>query len=229
MTDISQMLQELLLHHTPGPGRAWFEPAVFAARSRWDRSTFLASFAAATLRLGKDPLPTGAAEVERLRSAGIDQRVNGWERDELGRAVLLLIAATQLPDAELEELVEDCYSHGENRERQAVLRALPLLPRPERFLRIAVDACRSSVQPVFEAIACENGYPAAYFPELNFNQMILKALFVGLALERVVGLAGRVTPTLVRMATDYASERRAAGRPVPIDIERFITRSRSAS
>jgi hypothetical protein len=93
--------------------------------------------------------------------------------------------------------------------------ALPLLPAPERFLEIAVDACRSHIQPLFEAIACENPYPAHYFPELNFNQMVLKALFTGVALARIIGCDGRVTSELSRMAADYASERRAAGRVFP--------------
>ena len=67
------------------------------------------------------------------------------------------------------------------RERQAVLRVLALLPEPARFLAIALDACRTSTQPVFEAIACENPYPAAYFPEASFNQMVLKAVFTEVA------------------------------------------------
>ena len=57
-----------------------------------------------------------------------------------------------------------------------------------------------------------------YFPELNFNQMVLKALFIGSPLARLVGLEERITPELVRMAEDYAAERRAAGRSVPEDI-----------
>jgi hypothetical protein len=77
------------------------------------------------------------------------------------------------------------------------------------------------VDPVFEAIACENPYPAAYFPELNFNQMVLKAAFIGIALERILGLDARVTPELSRMGSDYASERRAAGHPVPADLSRL--------
>ena len=56
-----------------------------------------------------------------------------------------------------------------------------------------------------EAIACENPYPARYFPELNFNQMVLKALFTGVALARIIGCDGRVTSELSRMAADYAS------------------------
>ena len=89
-------------------------------------------------------------------------------------------------------------------------------------LPIALDACRSSTQPVFEAIACENPYPAAYFPEASFNQMALKAVFTGVALARILGLASRRTPELARMAADYADERRAAGRPVPSDLGDLI-------
>ena len=53
---------------------------------------------------------------------------------------------------------------------------------------------------MFEAIACENPFPARYFPELNFNQMVLKALFNGVALARIVGLRRRRNPELARMA-----------------------------
>jgi hypothetical protein len=39
--------------------------------------------------------------------------------------------------------------------------------------------------------------------------------------ERIVGLQDRVNPELLRMARDYADERRAAGRPVPADVGRI--------
>jgi hypothetical protein len=74
------------------------------------------------------------------------------------------------------------------------------------------------VQPVFEAIACENPFPALYFSEQSFNQMVLKAVFIEVAVERILGLTARITPELRRMAADYASERRAAGRSVPDDV-----------
>src|SRR5262249_41243303 len=134
----------------------------------------------------------------------------------------LLSAGIKIPPHEAASLVEECYRTGELRERQAVLRALPLLPDSGRFLDIAVDACRASAQSVFEAIACENPYPTERFPDLNFNQMVLKALFMGIAVDRIVGLDRRLNPELVRMASAYASERRAAGRAVPRDIDRII-------
>jgi hypothetical protein len=102
-----------------------------------------------------------------------------------------------------------------------VLRALPLLPPADWAIEIGADACRSSVQPIFEAVACENAFPVWRFPDLNFNQMVLKALFTDVRLARIVGLDARLTPELARMAAAYASERRAVGRSVPPDIHRL--------
>ncbi len=111
-----------------------------------------------------------------------------------------------------------CYEKGDSREQESWLRGLSLLPGCERFLDTAVDACRTNIIPLFESIACENPYPARYFPELNFNQVVMKALFNFLALERIIGLEERVNPDLSRMCNDYVSEREAAGREVPSDI-----------
>ena len=75
---------------------------------------------------------------------------------------------------------------------------------------------------VFEAVVCENAFVAQHFPALNFNQAVLKAVFLGVSVRRIEGLEARITPELQRMAAGYASERRAAGRVVPADID-YIT------
>ncbi|MGK3966460.1 EboA domain-containing protein [Sorangium sp. So ce118] len=187
--------------------------------SLWfDRDRFLATFTAAVRVLGKAPLGLHSDERDALEAAGIVKTMDGWRLDELGRVTMLALVSRRLPGPELEQLLEVCYQQGDGRERQALLRALPLLDEAERFVSLAVDACRTNELPVFEAIACENPYPAAYFPDLNFNQMVLKAMFMGVALARIVGLARRRSGELARMAEDFASERRAAGRSVPADI-----------
>jgi hypothetical protein len=137
---------------------------------------------------------------------------------------LLLDANAKLSASEMFDLAEDCFRHGDNGERRAVLRCLSLFSEPERYVELAAQACRSSVQTVFEALACENPFPAATMPDLLFNQMILKALFTEVALDRVVGVDSRITPELSRMAEGYASERRAAGRSVPADIAKLMSR-----
>jgi hypothetical protein len=177
-------------------------------------ATFASEFATVTRRLGKAELGFCDADRADLARAGITLPP-GLTVDELGRIILLLA----LPEAEQEERASDCFRRGDPREQRAVLRALPLLPSPARFLALAASACRTHIVPVFEAICCESTYPAAFFPDVTFHQMILKALFVGVALDRVVGLGARSNPELHRMVHDYAAERRAAGRSVPSDIE----------
>jgi hypothetical protein len=216
-----KVLRELVERRTEPPAREWLARTSAAAGAEPDRGALLEAFTAATRRLGRARLAPTEEEIARLAGVGVSWPIGTWGADELGRATLLASAAAHWPEAEVEALVEACYRQGDGAERQAVLRALPLLPAPERFLEIAVDACRSHIQPLFEAIACENPYPALHFPELNFNQMVLKALFTGVALARILAFEDRVTPELSRMAADYASERRAAGRSVPLDIGRL--------
>lgn len=214
-------LVEFLQQHVPAPAVQWLEGAV-GSPTAFDRGQFLEAMAAAGRRVGKSVLAVDQDQARGL--PGLDWLARNRPADELARVALLLRAGEALDASAYHALVEDCYSRGDLREKQAVLRALPLVPEPERFVPLAVEACRTHIQPVFEAIACENPYPATYFPELNFNQMVLKALFIGVALDRVLDLEARVTPELGRMAEDYASERRAAGRSVPSDIARLVER-----
>ena len=59
---------------------------------------------------------------------------------------------------------------------------------------------------------------AAHFPDLNFNQLVMKAIFIEAPVARIEGLAARRNADLARMARDYASERRAASRTVPPEL-----------
>jgi hypothetical protein len=182
-----------------------------------ERRAFLTYYAGIGRRFGQTPPALSFGDADALRRAGIAVPET-WSAADFARAALLLRMLQDASPGEVPILVHEIYRTGDNGERQAVLRSLLLLPGPERFLATAIEACRTSVQDVFDAIALDNAYPARFFPELNFNQMVLKALFTGRPLIRVVGLDARRNARLTQMAKDYASERRAAGRNVPEDI-----------
>ena len=203
--------------------RAWFDAAWAEVAAGAPCRRFSTLFAGAGRRLGRAAVTPDEAESDRLKAAGMLPGPSGWGLDECGRASLLLQALEPLDGPDRGGLVSELYQRGEVRERQAVLRVLAYVPEPRDFRDLAVEACRTSVQSVFEAIACDNPYPAAHFAEGSFNQMVLKAVFTGARLSRVVGLERRVTPDLVRMAKDYAAERRAAGRDVPEDVHRILS------
>lgn len=189
--------------------------ATVDAATLYDPVRFELAFAAVGRRIGSARVGDGASITD---DSGCTWSIAAWGRDEVGRASLLIAACARIVPADQVAWLDGCYRAGALRERTAVLRTLSLLPDPARFLPIALDACRTSTQPVFEAIACENPYAAAHFSDPSFAQLAMKAVFTGVPLARILGLVSRRTPELARMAHDYAAERRAAGRDVPADL-----------
>jgi hypothetical protein len=191
-----------------------------------DVDALCTAYTAASARVGRASASLDESARRPFEAAGLD--VSRWTIDDFARAALLAAAADRLGADAFADAATACFERGDAREQQSWLKALSVLPDPERFLRLAIDACRTNIIPLFESIACENPYPARYFPERNFNQMVLKSLFNSIALTRIVGLPGRLNAELSRMAGDYAAERRAAGRTVPADIGLAMMESGSA-
>jgi hypothetical protein len=214
---MSDLLWPLVVRHADAQSRQWLAEAGPRGGAPWSSVALRAAFAGAGRRLRAAELKLSLEERQQLLELGI-LAPDAWGLDGLARAALLVQALGTWPSERHAVLVREIYLKGDEREQAAVLRALSLLPDPRRFLEIGTDGCRTNVRDVFEAIACENPYPAAHFPEPAFNQLVLKAYFVGVPVSRILGLDRRKTPELRRMAADYASERRAAGRPVPADI-----------
>lgn len=178
---------------------------------------FLTAYATLGWRLRKFALPVSPELFAGLTAAGLPG-VDAWSVGDVGRVLALRRHLLRLGDHPATALVERIFRTGDNGEREAMLKGLMALPSPERFLATAADSCRAAVLTTFAAIACDNTYPARHFPDLAFRAMVVKALHLGLPLARIHGLAERRDAELARMAEDYASERRHAGRPVPDDV-----------
>jgi hypothetical protein len=67
-------------------------------------------------------------------------------------------------------------------------------------------------------LVLDNPYPCACYNEHDFNGLVLKCLFNGLPLNRIVGLDRRTNPALAGLCEDYRDERVLANRNVPADI-----------
>lgn len=214
---MKDFLLALLKARVSQEGWSWLREGLQVAAEPIPGERFAACFTAASRKLGKQALLLTPEEKERLASIQNAPVLDHWGVDEAARAVLLLSLSRLEQDGYVETALH-CYEQGDSREQQSWLRALGVMPHGERFVATATDACRTNIIPLFEAIACENPFPALYFPELNFNQMVLKSLFNGIAISRIVGLESRFNPELSRMANDYVSEREAARREVPADI-----------
>ena len=208
-------LLEMVRPRVSGEAWHWLEQAMEeAAGATVDALAVLYTRAAA--KVGTQALSDLATSPDS-GPIDVEPRFDRWTVADAARAALLLTMAERNRDGFVDAAVA-CFGRGDSAEQLSWLKSTAILPLPDRFLLTVVDACRTSIQPLFEAVACENPYPSQHFPERNFNQLVLKALFNGVALSRIVGLPGRLNAELTRMAGDYADERRAAGRAVPAAI-----------
>lgn len=141
-------------------------------------------------------------------------QVEHWDLVRLAR-VWFLTHFSSLPKYEFTHIIETLFDTAELNELVALYSALPLLPYPEVWLPRATDAVRSNMGSVFDAIAIGNPYPYQHFPELAWNQLVLKTIFNGKPIELIYGLKERRNQNLSLSVIDFAKERWAASREIP--------------
>ena len=86
----------------------------------------------------------------------------------------------------------------------------------------ATEAVRSNIGDVFNSFAFANPYPAAYFTESAWNQLVLKCIFNDKPIHLIQGIDERANQDLANMLSDFAHERWAAGRSVPAQVWRLV-------
>ncbi|MFH8294021.1 EboA domain-containing protein [Streptomyces sp. NPDC018059] len=183
-----------------GAARAWLDQATAEAAAHAERS---------------EPERGGPIPTWELRIAETGRRC-GPDHADAAR-VLLLHAASADPVT-----LTRVYAQGAAPERRAVLHALPhLVPGPEA-LPLVEDALRTNDTRLVAAAV--GSYAAAHLAPHDWRHAVLKCLFTGVPVDAVADLPRRARGDgeLARMLGDYASERTAAGRPVPGDLHRVL-------
>ena len=149
--------------------------------------------------------------------------VSGWSLVRLSRVWLL----TQLDSSEKETYVKNIgtlFDTAEMNELVALYSALSLLSYPDEWLFRATDAVRSNMGFVFDAIALYNPFPAQYFSEQAWNQLVLKTIFNDKPIHFIEGLESRMNEDLAMILSDFAHERWAAGRSVAPQVWRLVSK-----
>src|SRR5690606_24720391 len=118
------------------------------------------------------------------------------QADVLGRVTFVVGLAERFAPLEFADVVTTLYRTGSDREQVGILRAFPCVPAPRDLVPLAREASRTNDVTVFSALACESAFPAEHLPDAAFEQLVLKALFIGVSLERILRLETRVTPEL---------------------------------
>lgn len=217
------LLLRWLGRRLPAEAARWLDAEIDRQRNALDERRLGMALGLVGRRVGRADLSLSAADLPAAQALHRGWRPDSWGTDEAARVALTL--ATWKDEAEpFATRIERLCVTGELTEHVACLKGFAVFPVPERLLGCAREAVRSSVQPLFEAMACRNPYPADHFDEAAYNQMVVKCVFSGVPIETIAGLDERRNDELVRMLQDLVSERHAAGRAVPEPVHRWIAR-----
>lgn len=177
------------------------------------------SFSTVPRYTGKNPLDLTSEERDQAEQVRSGWRPDRWRSDQLGRSLLVLALAERGREEFLDKL-EKLHTSADMGEAEALYLSLPIFPWPEDLTDRAAEGIRSNITSVFEAVALDNPYPGDHLEDEAWNQMVLKALFVGSPLYRIQKLEHRTNAELARMLTQYAHERWSAGRVVSPELWR---------
>jgi hypothetical protein len=167
-------------------------------------------------------LAEDAASAQTYRDAWQPQF---WTADEAAR-IAILLASHRNDDQAFAARVDRLCISAEITEQISYVKGFAIFPAGGMLLPRARETIRSSIAPVFEAIACHNPYPRDRLGTDAWNQMIVKCVFGGTPLKTVVGLYERRNDELIVMLRDLIAERHAAGRPLPEEVHQFVAAER---
>jgi hypothetical protein len=215
-----QLLVRWLSRQIPPEAHTWLDKSTEQIRSSGKDADLYLAVSLATRKVGKADLTLTEADLRDANSSRSGWDPRQWSVDQSARVLLILELEGDPP--RLARALEQLFNTADVGEQAAFYRGLPLYPEQPRYLARATEGLRTNMKAVFEAIAHRNPYPSEQFPEPAWNQMVLKALFVGATLWPIVGLDRRANPELSRMLCDYAHERWSAGRPVSPELWRCV-------
>ncbi len=197
------------------------EPSAWLAEQRLqldeDRQFYLA-FALTPRKVGKEDLSLSPGELAEAGACCAGWDPSAWTLDQAARIALLLASSEAMFPRRLEKLC----AIGDIGEQISLYQSLPLYPKPDLLTDRAAEGLRSNIVPVFEAVAHHNPFPCHYFDDAAWNQMVLKALFIGSQLHPIQGLDDRTNEALATTLIDYAHERWAAKRSVNPELWRCV-------
>ncbi|MBW4613592.1 MAG: EboA family metabolite traffic protein [Desmonostoc vinosum HA7617-LM4] len=216
-TNIVNLLYEWVAQQVTQETCNWLDEKRQEISSGVSVQIFFTAFSAVPRYTGKNRLELTPEDLQAASTMQTGWFPIHWHVEQAARTLLVLA----LPQDDADKYVytlERVFTAADVGELVALYQALPLLSHPEKLQKLAAEGVRSNMTVVFNAIALRNSYPAQYFDTLAWNQMVLKALFVGSPLDLIQGIRERANPELARMLIDYARERYSAHRCVPNEI-----------
>ncbi len=182
---------------------------------------FYMAFGQASRYFKKNTLVLSDTQIQEAHDLLTGFSPASWDLLQASRTYLLLHFTQKDAETYVSSLTR-LFETADMHEQQALYAALPLLPYQEALVDRAMEGLRTNIVSVFDAVALNNPYPAKYFDDRAWNQMVIKAIFLQRPLYQIQQADQRANQQLADILVDYVHERWAAGREVVPELWRFV-------
>lgn len=218
---IIELLEKWVKSNAHPEGWNWFarkRDSLLTEEKSSDRHMFMA-MGQIFRKLGKKDLVLTEEDFASATNTRKGFTPKGWTIDQAARLALLLETTSE---DQFSDRLETLCRSADISELLTYYRGLPLYPSQEKYIFRATEGLRSNIKSVFESVAHHNPYPSEQFDENAWNQMVLKAIFIGSRLDFIIGFDERANAKLAQMLCHYAHERWAASRVVTPELWRAV-------
>ncbi len=220
---MTQLIQKLILQIQPlleASQQSWLEQAILAIRNTKADTDALELELLNQSVFVKRKFSQAVELDNPFQSFTLAELVRMYLLAQAGHTLELLVGRdnSQASGQSLKTLLKNYYQLGDESEKCALLKSLPFIDIEGVAVQTAIKAGRCNSLIEYSAIALNNPYPAQFFPELNFNQLVLKSLFMGLDIQAINQLDTRLNVKLSNMCFSYAIEQALADRVPPASI-----------
>lgn len=217
---LRDVLHSWLAARADSSALGWLDEKASAIATGDKKALYLA-FGMVPRKVGKADLALTEAELSQAEAVRPGWNPRGWSLDQLARTFFVLSFPSNDAVVYVQTL-DQLFQTGEVGELVSLYQALPLLPNPTSHVLRCAEGIRSNIKSVFCAIAHQNPYPSEQLNEEQWNQLVLKCLFIDVPLDQLIGVDCRANAKLMTTLIDFAHERRAAHRPIPPDLLRCV-------
>ena len=212
---MQDQLKNIIEESATEASTAWLDTAIAKLEQSTDLQNDLSLYSAMAKRKFANQTVNESVSVMTAEFGTVS--FEGWSLGDISR-VLLILHAINLSKVNEISVIETCYRQGDESERISITKGLMFFKNPAALKEIALESGRTNSKIMLAALALNNYYPQYHYTDHEFNQMVLKCLFVGIPIEHVLGLPNRANKDLSRMCEDYIRERQSAYRKLPEDI-----------
>lgn len=220
LDEVSKFLKGIIEKNADVKAISWLDEKLGQLQNAYEEKQLFMRFSMASRFFSKNTIQISDNDLVRANELREGFNPKSWNALQVARTLIVLSIPYADPEPQLKTL-NALFESADVEELVALYTALPLFPNPTIHINRAAEGIRTNMTVVLDAVTLNNPFPAQYFDEISWNQLVLKCIFTERPVYQIYNADSRANDRLANTLSDYAHERWAAGREVTPELWRF--------